>query len=120
MISWVWERLAYLGGGLRTWFGRPLRAVVREGSLPRVFAPDAVYILEEDGEPWQASMRCPCGCGAILDMNLLPDDKPVWRTSIGKNGSATLHPSVWRTVGCKSHFFVRNGRIIWCEPGDRS
>ncbi|WP_366931770.1 DUF6527 family protein [Paraburkholderia xenovorans] len=27
----------------------------------------------------------------------------------------TLAPSVDRTVGCKSHFFVRGGRIQWCQ-----
>ncbi|MDM9644782.1 DUF6527 family protein [Rhizobium sp. S163] len=27
----------------------------------------------------------------------------------------TLHPSVWRNSGCRSHFWVRRGRIAWCD-----
>jgi hypothetical protein len=109
------EYLDYGLGLVRRWFRRPLRGVVRVGSLPSLIAPHAVYILTEDGEAWQASMFCPCGCGAILEMNLLPDDKPVWNVSIASDGTPTLRPSVWRQVGCKSHFFVRDGRVIWCD-----
>ena len=63
-------------------------------------------------------MRCPCGCGSVLDVNLLPDDKPIWRASVTPDDLPTLHPSVWRKVGCKSHFFMRDGGIVWCQPGD--
>lgn len=122
-MTWLAEWIAFLIGWIRAWFGLPYRAIVRNGSLPRRYAPDAVYILNEDGVPWQAAMTCPCGCGAALDMNLLPDEKPVWTANIEADGSATLRPSVWRKVGCKSHFFVRKGLIVWCDPAsnrDRS
>ena len=32
------------------------------------------------------------------------------------DGSVSLMPSVWRQKGCRSHFFLRHGRIDWC-PG---
>jgi hypothetical protein len=102
-------------GAIRHSFRRPLRGTIRAGSMPRRLASDVVYILTEDGQPWQAVMICPCGCGAVLEMNLLPDDRPVWKASFGKKGRPTLHPSIWRKVGCKSHFFVREGQVIWCE-----
>ncbi len=31
------------------------------------------------------------------------------------DGAATLLPSVWRTTGCKSHFIIYKGRLIWCS-----
>jgi len=113
VIARLIERLFYWTGLLRQWRRGPVIAVVRDGSLPKLLAPRTVYILYEDGEPWQASMSCPCGCHATLEMNLLPDERPMWTASIGAGQRATLRPSVWRKVGCKSHFFVRNGDIEW-------
>lgn len=113
-MNWIEEWLYYFWGVIRGWFKAPYRTVIREGSLPRRLAPQAVYILFEDGDPWQASMICPCGCKSVLEMNLLPDDHPVWKADVRPNIPATLHPSVWRKIGCESHFFIRDGRIIWC------
>jgi len=32
---------------------------------------------------------------------------------INEKKRISLHPSIDRTVGCKSHFWVRKGKIIW-------
>lgn len=114
-MNWLGDAAQYMAGTMRHLFRRPYRAIVREGSLPKLIAPRTLYILNEDGEAWQATMCCPCGCGSVLDMNLLPDDKVVWRASVETDKTGSLHPSVWRKVGCRSHFFIRNGRIRWCE-----
>lgn len=96
----------------------PRRRIVRlrlvEGSFPKSMKSNLLYVLTDDGEPWQAAMVCPCGCGMTLDMNLLTDERPYWSYSADKRGAATLHPSVWRKIGCKSHFWLREGKIIWC------
>jgi hypothetical protein len=60
-------------------------------------------------------MLCPCGCGETLHMSLLPDSHPKWKLLRHDDGTVSLHPSVWRTKGCRSHFFLRNGMIVWCE-----
>jgi hypothetical protein len=31
---------------------------------------------EEDGRREQAAVTCPCGCGQVLHMNLLTDERP--------------------------------------------
>jgi len=97
----------------------PRRRIVRlrlvEGTFPKPLKANLLYILTEDGQPWQAAMICPCGCGATLDMNLLTDERPCWRYSANKRGGASLHPSVWRKIGCKSHFWLRDGKISWCR-----
>jgi len=72
-----------------------------------------IYIIENEGYYWQAAMVCPCGCNKILHMNLINDYHPSWKFEINKRKIITLQPSINRMVGCKSHFFIRKGRIIW-------
>ncbi len=74
-----------------------------------------LYVVTEDGDPWSAAMLCPCGCGEMLHMNLLPDERPVWRLTVNGDGMSTLHPSVNRTKGCRAHFWFRHGRVYWCD-----
>lgn len=64
--------------------------------------------------PWLASMLCPCGCGDLIQLSLLESDSPTWRLAINESGFPTLAPSVWRRKGCRSHFFVQEGLIVWC------
>ncbi|WP_338341959.1 DUF6527 family protein [Shinella sp. WSC3-e] len=40
--------------------------------------------------------------------------KPRWDIAVDAKGRPTLRPSVWRNTGCKSHFWLRSGRIVWC------
>jgi hypothetical protein len=94
-------------------FGRRYRLVVVEGRYPKRLAKKKLYVLTEDGLAWEAAMICPCGCGATLNLNLLPDEHPLWRYSQGRGGLPTLHPSVWRQIECRSHFVLRDGRVIW-------
>lgn len=89
--------------------------VVVEGSYPSKYEKRILYVLTEDGEMWEGRMICPCGCSDTVDLNLLPDQRPVWKAWAGKKGEANLHPSVWRHVACRSHYILRDGRIRWCE-----
>nr|WP_291162796.1 DUF6527 family protein [Hyphomicrobium sp.] len=59
-------------------------------------------------------MRCPCGCGATIELMILPGANPRWSIQVDEVGRPTLQPSVWRQTGCRSHFWVRRGRIQWC------
>ena len=70
-------------------------------------------------ESCRSRFGCPCGCGRVLHMNLLPDERPCWRVTRNVDGTVTLHPSVWRKKDCGSHFWLRNGRIRWCQAGFR-
>jgi hypothetical protein len=38
---------------------------------------------------------------------------PRWRVAIDWFDRPTLEPSVWQTDGCYSHFWVKQGRIVW-------
>ena len=96
------------------WFLPPYRTMVVEESLPAQLLRRTVYIVREDGFDEQIALLCPCGCGQVLQMNLLPDERPCWRVMQNTDGAVTLHPSVWRKKDCGSHFWLRNSRIRWC------
>jgi Family of unknown function (DUF6527) len=92
--------------------------IVRE-ALPKKLKRKTLYVVEDDGFEEQAAMLCPCGCGAVLHLNLLTDERPCWRVTRHGDGTATLQPSVWRGKGCMSHFWFRRGRIEWCDGIER-
>lgn len=76
-----------------------------------------VYLLGEGAVPWCAAMLCPCGCREILHLSLLPDDRPRWACTEHDDGTVSLHPSVCRVRGCRSHFVLQRGEILWCRSG---
>ena len=100
---------------LYTWLVPPYRTRIVDGDLPKKLHGRTLYIVQEDGFAEQAAMICPCGCKRTLHMNLLTDERPCWRVTRHEDGTATLHPSVWRKKDCKSHFWFRRGREQWCK-----
>lgn len=60
--------------------------------------------------------RCACGCGEEVVTPLGPAD---WSIQIEK-GAATLYPSIgnW-SFACRSHYFMRKGRVVWAGQMSR-
>ena len=117
ILSWLGTRFRRLPP-----VAQPSRPVERPPSLYRVVHSDEepdeldpmlVYAIGEGAHLWHVAMLCPCGCGAKIQLNVLADASPRW-TLIEHAGLPTLRPSVWRKVGCRSHFFIRDGRVDWC------
>jgi len=81
--------------------------------LPELIPEKKVLVVAEGNQPDTLAFKCPCGCNSNILLNLLQDAKPRWKYRITKRGNISISPSVWRKVGCKSHFFVRDGRIDW-------
>ena len=75
-------------------------------------AGDAVLVKR--GRPRSLVLKCPCGCGEELTINLDSRAGPAWRVYRGGQGT-TLYPSVWRESGCRSHFIVWEDRILLCD-----
>ena len=71
-----------------------------------------LYFIGEQDYFWQFVMICPCGCNSLLHMNLMQDEEPYWTFEIDDD-KVTIVPSIDRMIGCKSHFFVRSGKIVW-------
>ena len=67
-------------------------------------------VLEKDY--WYALLKCPCGCGDKIMLNLITDSKPCWSV-VFKKELPTVFPSIWRTKNCESHFWLKRGKIIW-------
>lgn len=73
-----------------------------------------LVLAREDDEDWAVAFRCPCGCGKRLELLLVEEAKPRWSLTVDAKGKPTLHPSVWLKGGCRSHFWLRHGKVHWC------
>ena len=100
-------------GFLKTTFGKKLVVVYME-DLPDNLSQRTVYLLGSIDAPWCLAMMCPCGCKEVIQLSLLEDDSPRWTFSLNSKGLISVTPSIWRVRGCKSHFFVKKGMILFC------
>jgi len=73
-----------------------------------------IIVGSKEKTKW-ALLKCPCGCQDVLNLSLMKSVSPNWRTIIDKTERITLEPSLWKNGGCRSHFFIRRGKIIWCS-----
>jgi hypothetical protein len=113
-VRWIGNVFRRARATIRRWLARPYRTMVVEEALPKKLKRRTFYVVQEDGFQEQAAMLCPCGCKRLLQMNLLPDERPCWRLTRHDDGTASLQPSVWRKKDCGSHFWFRRGCVEWC------
>lgn len=97
------------------WLPRRRLRMVNGDTLPPELPRRDLVVAREDGEAWSVGMRCPCGCGETIELMLLAEAKPRWSLAVDGRERPSLSPSVWRRTGCRSHFWVRAGRIVWCD-----
>lgn len=114
-------------------FVRWLRYCVRRISQPRrhflkthfqTQAPRGKYPREREflvigtpESPAWAVFRCPCGCGRAVNLSLRDSHAPHWEL-VGECKWPTIEPSIWQRVGCKSHFWIRDGFVDWCDTSE--
>lgn len=92
-----------------------LTVVIFQGDLfAKPFAKDKLILLEDAG-PYAVGFKCPCGCGEDIELTVMEGVTPRWDIEIDSSKRPTLRPSVWKQSGCRSHFWVKNGRIVWCD-----
>lgn len=89
--------------------------VIQGDSLPLKLPRRRVILARDDDENWCVGFLCPCGCGRKIELLLIEEAEPRWTLVSDISAPVTLAPSVWLADGCRSHFFVRGGRIRWCE-----
>ena len=82
-----------------------------------VSKPGDCAIVERAGKQRQFVVHCPDGCGELLSINLDPGSGPAWRL-YSKQGVWTLFPSIDKPSGCRSHFILWRGHVLWCGPHD--
>lgn len=72
-----------------------------------------VYVVSRNGVPRWVVLKCPCGCGERLNVNLMRSANPHWDLSM-RRGRVSLSPSLWSQAKCESHFWLRNNGVYWC------
>ena len=63
------------------------------------------------------NLRCPCGCLSLTVLTLHPDR---WHLCFdGRTVSLVGHTggSVWTSSGCRSHYYIRENKVIWFVSG---
>ena len=99
---------------LRQWFvSKESLVLVEVEMLPTELAPGKLYVLGDGMHVRTLAMRCPCGCGEKIHMNLLHGAGPCWELTRHSDGAVSLHPAIRRSNGCGSHFFVRRSLVHW-------
>ncbi|WP_342133506.1 DUF6527 family protein [Hydrogenophaga sp. OTU3427] len=102
----------------RAWdrYGPARRMVIIEGdTLPQRLPRRDLVLAREAGENICVGMRCPCGCGRSIQLAAFDVARPRWGVTADRDGRPSLYPSVDVKKGCRSHFWVSHGRIIWCD-----
>lgn len=82
---------------------------------PEEIGQDILYVVGDLAEPQYAVFRCPCGCGRPVELNLNKHSLPSWELKWHVLGTVTVAPSIWRKDGCRSHYFLRRSKVIWCD-----
>lgn len=90
-----------------------IKAVVdtRSGVANHLALPGEAVVIER-GVPRWLVVKCPCGCGDEVPINLDERAGPAWRLYRGGKTGVSLYPSVWRDTGCESHFVVWRSQIL--------
>lgn len=103
-------------GRIRTWWRDDLTERCCEGdTLPLTLQAREMVHMIDNGESWSVGFYCPCGCREVIELLLLPDVDPHWTLAVDDHNRPTLRPSVWRIEGCRSHFWIRSGRVVWAN-----
>lgn len=86
--------------------------------LPDILDPRYTYIVGENGYLWFVALKCPCGCGSTISLNLIPEAKPCWKIESKVRGTISLSPSIWSKKGCGSHYFLIHGTMKSCSNNE--
>jgi hypothetical protein len=108
---------------IRLWFKRQPLPEIKFQDIRRVEKPPRNEEIEENifyfvffnNRPKWVLFLCPCGCKEVVTLSLQKSHYPHWILKKSRNKRPTLSPSVWRDIGCMSHFWMEDGRIYWCQ-----
>ena len=100
----------------RTLFFTHFRVKILD-DIPDKIKEHSIYVIGK-GDPWLLIFLCPCGCGEELRLNMMEEEQPCW-TLKNEGKRFDLFPSVNRVKGCRSHFWIKQGKVVWClKNGD--
>lgn len=93
----------------------PARRVTlaQSDELPEALPRRGLVLVREGQDNWCIGMKCPCGCGQRVELPLILEADPKWALEVDVKFRPTLRPSVWLKDGCRSHFLVKAGKVVW-------
>ena len=71
--------------------------------------------IVRDGIDKWACFACPGGCGETIMLSLSKNRRPRWTVSLDLLNRPSVSPSVRQLTECGCHFWVTDGRILWCK-----
>lgn len=84
------------------------------GDIPEQLEPGIIYVSRQHKT---AMHLCCCGCGREVVTPLSP---AAWTARIEKQ-LVSLHPSIGNaSLPCRSHYWIRRGRVEWVVPWTES
>ena len=89
--------------------------IIPDNPNPDILKTNIVYVVGEKSFVKWAYLKCPCGCNDSIMLSLNKNIYPSWSVKQDKLGRATISPSVNKLEGCKSHFLIKKGRLIWAQ-----
>jgi hypothetical protein len=89
-----------------------LASVVSECPSREEMRPGMVFIEMRSGYLKWTHLLCP-KCGDHIQLPFAGSER--WSVKTDFLRRPTLAPSVWEKATCGAHFFVRKGKVLWCE-----
>ncbi len=93
--------------------------MIRASTLPDptlIEAGNLTIVESGDIKKW-ACMKCPGGCGEVINLSLNPNQRPRWQVSEDFWLRPTIHPSIHQKNKCGCHFWINSGQVRWCKDG---
>jgi hypothetical protein len=120
MFKWLLEKFWALfnttkKSGVKTLPPVVFSKLVKMGAPPQVatMGKDTLYVVAPKGVLKWVMLRCPCGCDEPITLSLQQVHQQRWQLEVTKDQRGSIYPSVWRTTGCRSHFWLKDGRVFW-------
>lgn len=89
--------------------------IIPDNPNPNILKQNIVYVVGEKRFIKWAYVKCPCGCNDLIMLSLNKNRFPSWSVKQDKLGRASISPSINKLDGCKSHFLIKKGKLIWAE-----
>lgn len=83
--------------------------------MEKSLVPNIVYHIGDEDWKWLIQLKCPCGCQEVIQLSLLERSQQFWRLEKHDEKRFSIYPSIHRTTGCKSHFWMRDNYVEWCK-----
>ena len=98
--------------------------MTRQSLTPRFVEVLPEFSVIKDGELWIShkhrtiNLRCPCGCGDLTVLSILPSRLHVYFDGKLVTLDGPTGGSVWANSGCGSHYHIRDNEVFWLEAID--